>query len=297
MSFKTFFKLIDVKLSVASIIPVLLGSLYSLYAYQKLNVIYLILLIISMVMVQSSANILNDYFDHKRGLDDDKFDEKVLASQELKPKTVLIIMIIFQTISLLIGIYIAYQTSLLILAAAGFGLFILYFYAFGPLPISYTPMGEIVSGLTMGILITTVSIFIHSGIFDVSTILIGIPTAIYIGTILLSNNLSDMVEDEKSGRKTLPVMLGIKKTEKLWIINVLLILIVTILLYTIKIYPLPVVICAIIFFPYRKLKLFLSYSKSADTKKRTMGIIVKIGIRYHAAIIFGLMIAMFLRGK
>lgn len=297
MSFKTFFKLIDVKLSVASIIPVLLGSVYSLYAYQKLNVIYLILLIISMVMVQSSANILNDYFDHKKGLDDDKFDEKVLASQELKPKTVLIIMIIFQMVSLLIGIYIAFQTSLLILAAAGFGLFILYFYAFGPLPISYTPIGEIVSGLTMGILITTVSIFIHSGIFDVSTILIGIPTAIYIGTILLSNNLSDMVEDEKSGRKTLPVMLGTKKTEKLWIINVLSILIVTILLYTIKIYPLPVVICAIIFFPYGKLKLFLSYSKSADTKKRTMGIIVKIGIRYHVAIIFGLMIAMFLRGK
>ncbi len=62
----------------------------------------------------------------------------------------------------------------------------------------------------MGIGITTTVIYIQSGIFNINTILVAVPTVLFISTILLTNNLSDMEEDRESGRKTLPIMIGKK---------------------------------------------------------------------------------------
>ena len=184
----------------------------------------------------------------------------------------------------------------MIIAVGAFGVIVLYLYASGPLPISYTPIGEIVSGGTMGILITATTIFIHSGQVDIQAIWVSIPTAIYIGTILLSNNLSDIQEDKKAGRKTLPVMIGTTKTEKLWVANIIVILLITGLLTIFKIYPIAVVITVVILFPYRLMKVFFSYPKNIASKGKTMGIIVNVGIRYHLAVYLGLIITMIIRG-
>ena len=51
--------------------------------------------------------------------------------------------------------------------------------------------------------ITITAIYIQSGIFNLYTILVAIPTTLFIGTILLTNNLSDIEEDREAGRKTL----------------------------------------------------------------------------------------------
>ena len=60
MSFKSIIKLMDIKTLVAGFIPVILGSIYSKYAFGKFNVFYLILLISAMILIQSSANMIND---------------------------------------------------------------------------------------------------------------------------------------------------------------------------------------------------------------------------------------------
>ena len=60
MSFKSIIKLMDIKTLVVGFIPVILGSIYSKYAFGKFNVFYLILLISAMILIQSSANMIND---------------------------------------------------------------------------------------------------------------------------------------------------------------------------------------------------------------------------------------------
>jgi 1,4-dihydroxy-2-naphthoate polyprenyltransferase len=69
MSFRTIIKLMDIKTLVAGIAPVILGSIYSRYVFGKFNVGYLILLVIAMILIQSATNMINDYFDFKRGAD------------------------------------------------------------------------------------------------------------------------------------------------------------------------------------------------------------------------------------
>ena len=295
MSFKSIIKLMDIKTLVAGIVPVILGSIYSKYAFGKFNTSYLILLIIAMILIQSATNMINDYFDFKRGADSKKSaDEKALVSGEITPKQVLFIIFLFQLIAFMIGIFIASQTSYYIMLVAIIGGIISISYAFGPFPISYTPFGEIVAGVTMGIGITTTVIYIQSGVINLNTVLVAIPTALFISTILLSNNLSDIEEDREVGRKTLPILLGVKNAEILWIVNVIMLLVLTFVLGLVHIYPIVVLVIVLIFFPYKSIFDFLSYNKSSATKDRTMGLIGKIGLRYHLTVVVGLLIAIML---
>lgn len=85
-----------------------------------------------------------------------------------------------------------------------------YLYTGGPIPIAYTPFGELASGLLMGTVIIAISYFIQTLSVTKEVILISIPVAIFIGSILLSNNIRDLDGDKKNGRKTIAILLGRK---------------------------------------------------------------------------------------
>ncbi|WP_298844186.1 prenyltransferase [Clostridium sp.] len=295
MRFKSIIKLMDIKTLVAGIVPVILGSIYSKYAFFKFNILYFILLIVAMILIQSATNMVNDYSDFKSGADSEKSgDEKALVSGEITSKQVLVVIFLFELIACIIGVFIASQTSYYIMLIAIIGGIISISYAFGPFPISYTPFGEVVAGITMGIGITTTVIYIQSGVINLNTVLVAIPTVIYISTILLSNNLSDLQEDLDVGRKTLPILMGVKNAEKLWIFNVIMLLILTFILFVVHIYPIVVLVTVLIFFPYKSIFDFISYDKNMNTKGRTMGLIGQVGLKYHLAVIIGLLIAIIL---
>ncbi|GFZ33828.1 1,4-dihydroxy-2-naphthoate octaprenyltransferase [Clostridium zeae] len=296
MSFKTILKIMDLKTLIAGFVPVVLGSIYSKYAFDRINILYLFLLIIAMMLVQSATNMINDYFDFKRGADSNKSgDEKALVSGEITPKQILFLIFLYQSIALIIGIFIGSQTSYYILLIALIGGLISFIYAAGPLPISYTPVSEIVAGSTMGIGITTTVIYIQSGIFNFTTVLVTVPTALFISTILLTNNLSDLKEDFEAGRKTLPILIGVKKAEKLWAFDVVMLLVLTVILGLVHIYPIIVLIVSTVTFPYRIVFDFFSYDKNINTKDRSMGLIGRVGLRYHLSIIIGLVISIILK--
>lgn len=294
MTIKAIIKLMDVKTLVAGILPVLLGSVYSAYAFGQFNIYFFILLLIAIILIQSATNMINDYFDFRRGADNkEKEHEKALVSGEVTEKQVLTIIVVYQAIAILIGFFLASQTSYYIMLVAFVGALISVLYAFGRLPISYMPIGEIVSGVTMGIGITSTVIYIQSSTVNLYTILVALPTALFIATVLLSNNLSDLESDKLVGRKTLPILLGTKRTEKLWVFNVLALLIILAIFVILKIFPFTSLIITIILFPYKSISEFLSYEKSIYTKDRTMSLIGKIGLKYHIAIICGLIISLF----
>lgn len=291
MKFSAIIKLMEIRTLVAGVIPVILGSVYSWYAFDEINLIYFGLLIIAITFMQSSTNMINDYFDHKRGADGEgKEEEKALVSGEITPKQVIYLIFIYQAIALIIGVFIASQTSYYILFIGAIGGMVSILYAFGPLPISYTPLGEIVAGVTMGIGIATTVIYIHTGIVNLNTVLVAVPTSIFIGTILLSNNLSDIAMDEEAGRKTLPILMGSKNAEKLWVFNVIMLFVLTLLLGMVGIYPKNVLIMMVMLFPYKAIPRFLSYNKSVNTKGKTMELITMVGVKYHWAVISGLLI-------
>lgn len=288
----TIIKLMEVRTLGAGIIPVIIGTVYSKYAFDKFNFSYLVLLLVAIILIQGSTNMINDYYDFKRGADSKKSgEEKALVSGEITPRQVVLVILIFQIIAFSIGIFVASQTSYYIMVVGICGSLISVCYATGPLPISFMPIGEVVSGVTMGLGITTTLIYVQGGVFNLSTVLIGIPTSIFISTILLSNNLSDIELDKEVGRKTLPILIGRKRAEKLWICNILIMYILTVGLVLIHIYPWIVLLTVSFALPNKAIAKFLSYEKGAHTKKRTMELIGKVGLKYHLAVIIGILIA------
>jgi 1,4-dihydroxy-2-naphthoate octaprenyltransferase len=83
-----------------------------------------------------------------------------------------------------------------------------YFYTGGPLPIAYTPFGELASGFFMGGVIIYISFYIQTGFISNIVISFSIPIILLIGGINLANNIRDRVGDKEAGRKTIAILIG-----------------------------------------------------------------------------------------
>ena len=81
-------------------------------------------------------------------------------------------------------------------------------YSAGKSPISYLPLGEVVSGVVMGGLIPLAVYLVLTGELDFTILLLSIPTILGVGLIMFTNNTCDIERDIPSGRKTLSVVLG-----------------------------------------------------------------------------------------
>ena len=83
-----------------------------------------------------------------------------------------------------------------------------YLYTGGPFPISWTPFGELFSGVFMGMFIIVIAFFYSNWQYSKLCNLLSVPIVITIGLINMANNIRDRVKDKASGRKTLPILLG-----------------------------------------------------------------------------------------
>src|SRR3989475_11920636 len=112
-------------------------------------------------------------------------------------------------LALILGLYIVFRTAsptvlALGLASAAGG----YFYTGGPLPIAYTRFGELEVFIFMGPVIVGLSYFIQAGAVSPSATWASIPVGCLVASILIANNVRDVVADGKVGRHTIPVSLG-----------------------------------------------------------------------------------------
>lgn len=199
---------------VAAITPVLLAYTYSAITYSSnLHILSALILLCIAVLMQSAVNVLNDYFDYRKGTDsldnssEDPFDA-VLVYNNLNPRTVLAYASILLVVAALLGFYLVYVTDWKLLVIGIIGALAVVLYSGGKTPISYLPIGELVSGVVMGGLIVLAGCYVLSGVLDIAVLLVSIPCIIGIGMVLFTNNCCDIEKDRAAKRKTLPVVLG-----------------------------------------------------------------------------------------
>ncbi|WP_338787933.1 1,4-dihydroxy-2-naphthoate polyprenyltransferase [Metabacillus sp. FJAT-53654] len=196
----------------ASFVPVLIGTVLAMF-YIDLDASLFVTMLLSCLWLQIATNLFNEYYDFKRGLDteDSVGIGGAIVRHGMKPKTVLKLALGSYGIALLLGIYICMNSSWWLALIGGIGMLIGYLYTGGPLPIAYTPFGELLSGLCMGSIFILISFYIQTGTLNVQSILLSIPIGILVGAINLSNNIRDIEEDIKGGRRTLAILIGRKR--------------------------------------------------------------------------------------
>ncbi|MFE4897175.1 1,4-dihydroxy-2-naphthoate polyprenyltransferase [Peribacillus butanolivorans] len=210
-TWKIWWELIRPHTLTAAFVPVLLGTMIALLE-DGVNWLLFAAMMIASILIQAATNLFNEYYDFKRGLDT---EESVgigggIVRHGMTPKLIMTLALIMYGIALILGIYICAVSSWWLAAVGLVCMLVGYLYTGGPLPISYTPFGELFSGLFMGFLIILIAFFIQTGFVSTTAILIAIPSGILVGLINLSNNLRDHDGDKAHGRKTMPVVMGRK---------------------------------------------------------------------------------------
>lgn len=231
MSIKAYLSFVELPTKIASVIPFIMGSLYTAYRYGDINFGNLIIMFISMICFDMATTAINNYCDYKnevKHLIKNHKSRNVISIYNISKKTALITIGILLFIATTFGILLTLKTNLLVLGIGIVCFFIGIFYTFGPIPISRMPLGEIFSGIFMGLFIPFLTIYIsiyskdYFGVYiDKSLLLIkfnlveafiigmvSLPLIGGISNIMLANNICDLEEDIKVGRYTLPYYIG-----------------------------------------------------------------------------------------
>ncbi|WP_210364807.1 1,4-dihydroxy-2-naphthoate polyprenyltransferase [Bacillus sp. REN3] len=194
----------------ASFAPVLLGTALALEENGGIHWGLFAAMLVASLLIQAATNMFNEYYDFKRGLDTEKSVGigGAIVRHGIKPNTVLSLAFGLYGISVLLGVYICMSSSWWVAAVGVVSLAAGYLYTGGPLPIAYTPFGELVAGFFMGILIILISFYIQTGTVTTTSVLVSMPSFLLVGAILLANNIRDHDGDKEFGRKTLAILLG-----------------------------------------------------------------------------------------
>lgn len=201
----------------ASIAPVMLAVSLALSSGREVSASLALVLLAISVLMQSAVNAMNDYFDFVKGADsaEDNLeaDDAVLVYSNVRPRSVALLAVGFLACAFALGTYVIAAAGWIPLAIAAVGALAVFLYSGGSAPISYLPIGELVSGFVMGELITLACFYSLTLEMDWTVLAWALPLLVGIGLVMMTNNACDIEKDERVGRRTLPVLLGRTRTK------------------------------------------------------------------------------------
>ena len=179
-----------------------------------------IVLLAICILMQAAVNTFNDYYDYVKGADsaDDDVDptDATLVYNNVNPRSALALAVGFLVAAFVLGVYIIVRAGWIPLAIGIVGALFTVVYSAGKTPVSYLPIGEVVSGVVMGGLIPLACYQALTGHFTLLALLWAVPEIIGVGLIMMTNNTCDIEKDIEAGRRTLPVHLGRARARSLY---------------------------------------------------------------------------------
>ena len=211
-------RVIRVRFLLASVIAVLVGLALNWSQNVSIDYFDAILTFAGVMALHASVDLLNDYWDFKRGIDTKTTRTKmsggtgVLPEGLLKPSTVYRAGVLFLIIGSLIGSYFVITNGILIAIILGFAILSIYFYS---TKIVDSGLGEFFVAVK-GSMIVIGTFFIQSGEINIESILAGIVIGTLSSLVLFIASFPDHDADKSKGRKTLVIVVGKEKASRLF---------------------------------------------------------------------------------
>ena len=201
---------IRVKFLLASVIAVSLGLSLVWHSGYPIGIIHAMLTFAGVISLHASVDLLNDYWDFKRGIDTKTKRTKmsggtgVLPEGLLKPKSVYIVGIGFLILGAIIGIYFVIIFGITIGLILWFAILSVYFYS---TKIVNWGLAEVFVTIK-GTLIVLGTYFIQSQTIDDFAIFAGVVVGILSSMVLFVTSIPDHDADKEKGRRTLVIIFG-----------------------------------------------------------------------------------------
>jgi len=190
--------------------PVIVGTALAWAAQGKVHWLAVLAALIGSMFIQIGTNIHNDAADFERGGDgpDRIGPARVTASGLLSATTVKRGAYICFAIAALVGAYLVSVGGWPILLIGLFSITAGWGYTGGPLPIAYTPLGELFCVIFFGLGGVVGTYFLSTEQISFQAIVAGLAIGSLVAAVLLVNNHRDVVSDARVGRRTLPIVVG-----------------------------------------------------------------------------------------
>lgn len=204
----------------ATSVPIAVGSVLAGYRHAtttspdwSFNWFYVGLALLGSIAFQAGTNLVNDYYDHVKGADneDSLGIGGVIQQGVMSPRAVLVYGVLCFGFGSAIGLYFVGVAGEFILIIGILSLLAGFFYTAGPVALAYVGLGEITVGVFMGPVIVIGAYYVQVQSVDIEPLLASIPVAFLVAAILHANNLRDLEHDRAVGKRTIATLVGRQK--------------------------------------------------------------------------------------
>jgi len=214
----TWLRVIRIRFLLASVIAVSVGLSISWWQNSTIDIFQAALIMGGILALHASVDLLNDYWDFKRGIDIKTKRTRlsggtgVLPEGLLQPKQVYRAGILFLIIGAVIGSYFVIIYGVIIAVLLGFAILSIYFYS---TKIVDAGLAEVFVAIK-GTMIVLGTYFIQTSEITLTSIFAGIIVGILSSLVLFITSFPDYEADKSKGRKTLVIAVGKKPATKIF---------------------------------------------------------------------------------
>jgi 1,4-dihydroxy-2-naphthoate octaprenyltransferase len=223
---KRLFNAMRPKFFPASVLPVLAGSAWGFMVAGRFDLFVFILALLATVCVHASANVLNDVGDDAGGTDrrnDDRIypytgGSRFIQTGIMTASGMARLGISLIGIAAIAGLVLLLSKGAMVLWFGVAGLLLAVLYSLGPIRLASTGLGELSVGIAFGVLPVTGAAWLQSGSLGLDVFLFSIPVSVWVTAILLINEVPDIAADGATGKRTLPVRVGLGGTSVIYLL-------------------------------------------------------------------------------
>jgi len=200
-----------------SLTPVFVGSALAWSTSRQIDPLAVFAAFLGSMFIQIGTNLHNDVVDSERGGDgpDRLGPPRVTASGLLSGAVVRRGAVVCFGLAALFGLYLVIVSGWPILVLGLLAILSGWAYTGGPLPIAYTPFGEIVVVAFFGIGAVGGTYWLCTKALNGAALVSGLALGLLSGAVLLVNNFRDIKADSRVNRRTLAIVAGPQLT--VWI--------------------------------------------------------------------------------
>ena len=197
---------------VISVMPVITGVVLAYHDGPVISWQLFLSCIVCCILIQIGTNLFNDAIDFKKGTDTSERlgPTRVTQSGLIDAESVMLAGILAYVIAVLFSIPLVIQGGWVIVCIGILSLYSGYAYTAGPVSIGYRGMGELFVILFFGLVAVMGTYYVQTLTVSIASFIAGLQIGVLACVVIAINNLRDIDEDGKSGKKTLAVRFGIR---------------------------------------------------------------------------------------
>lgn len=210
----------------ASALPVLAGTGWGFAASGRFDLLIFVLALFATVCVHAASNVLNDVGDESGGTDKQNKDRiypytggsRFIQTGIMSATEMARLGISLLAVAAIAGLALIALKGPMVLYFGLAGVVLGILYSLGPARLASLGIGETAVAIAFGVIPVAGAAWLQGATLNTQLLLFSLPVSAWVAAILLINEVPDVVADGTTGKRTLPVRLGLDATAVVYVV-------------------------------------------------------------------------------